>query len=189
MSTDLDWNVARRHWQQDDMAEMRAAPVLRRARQAQAVLVAEALFNLMAVGALTTLALLSTGNARALLLTAATIGAVLAIMTARARLQLLRARVDSPRAYVGVQLRQSQLRHRLAWLTLLGTPAGLFIGLTAARSDGLAGAFAPPAGLDGSVPAVLIPAVLLVIGWGGWQVLRQRQAIVHHARVLAELED
>lgn len=189
MSRDLDWDVARRHWQQDAFGELRTAPVLHRARRAQAVLIGEALFNLLAVGALTTLALLSTGSARSLLLAAAAVGAILAIVTARARLRLLRARVDSPHAFVRFQLRQSQLRHQLAWLTVLGTPAGLFIGLSAAGSGGLASAFAPLAALNGPVRIALILGLLLVIGWGGWQVVRQRQAMSRHVGLLAELED
>ena len=187
-SQQFDWEAARRDWQQAPPVPMPdAATLQRQALRARLQLFAEALFNLLAVAILAMLAVDSSGTARWLLGAAAVAGATIGLAVLRARSRLLRSRTDTPRAFVETRLRQSQLRLRLAWLTAIGTPAGLGIGMVAALGDGLM--LSAGAALSDAARAGLLAGALLLVASGLWSIRVQQRAVRHFARQLAELAD
>ena len=191
MDLDLLKSVWRDEPVRDDAAALQA---LRRAAQRQtrrmyAAVVVECLGTAVAIGLFVWLAGGAETNAgRAAYLAIGVLALVVQVWMLWLRRRVLRARAAAPHEYLALQAHRSRVAMRLAWLALIGGPAGVVVGLVLGR---WAPSETTAAAIDAGGPGAVVLLVLgfaAVLAYAVWVLRRERRQLAATERALGELE-
>lgn len=192
-SMDLDplKSVWRDERVRDDAAALHALrrAVQRQTRRLYAAVVLECLGTAVAIGLFVWLAGGAATNAgRFAYLAIGLLALVVQVWMLWLRRRVLRARAAAPHEYLALQAHRSRVAIRLAWLALIGGPAGVVVGLVLGRwAPSQAAAAAIDAGGRGGV-VLLVLGFAAVLAYAVWVLRRERRQLAATERALGELE-